>query len=72
MHVLKALYDNDVVDDEIILAWHGRPGTGKALGVLPADAEKVRKAAAPFVEWLEEEAEEDDSDEESEEEDLPQ
>lgn len=68
MHVLKAMYDNDVVAEEIILAWHGRPGTGKALGVLPADAEKVRKAAAPYVEWLEEEADES-SEEESEEED---
>lgn len=68
MHVLKALYDNDIVAEEIILAWHSRPGTGKALGVLPADAEKVRKAAAPYIEWLEEEAEED-SEEESDEDD---
>ena len=68
MHVLKSMYDNDIVAEEIILAWHSRPNMGKALGVLPADGEKVRKAAAPYIEWLEEEAEES-SEEESEEED---
>lgn len=64
LHVLKALYDEDIVEEEIITAWHAHPGTGKALGVPAAAAEKVRKAAAPFVEWLEEA----ESDEESEEE----
>lgn len=67
MHVLKALCDNEIVEEDIILAWHGRPSTGKALGVLPADAEKVRKAATTYVEWLEEEAEEDSDSEEEEE-----
>ena len=69
MHVLKALYDHDIVAEEILFAWHARPGTGKALGVLPADAEKVRKAAAPYIEWLEEEAEEDSEEEDSDDED---
>ena len=66
MHVLKALCDNEVVEEDIILAWHGRPGTGKALGVLPADAEKVRKAATTYIEWLEEEAESESESEEEE------
>jgi len=65
--VLTALYENDIVEDDIILAWHNHGGTAKSLGVLPADAEKVRKAAAPFVEWLEEEGE-SESEEESDEE----
>jgi translation initiation factor 5 len=64
--VLTALYENDIVEDDIILAWHNHTGTAKSLGVLPADAEKVRKAAAPFVEWLEEE---EDTGTESEDED---
>ena len=70
MHVLKAMCDNEIVEEDIILAWHSRPAMGKALGVLPADAEKVRKAATTYIEWLEEEAEdESDSEEGSDEED---
>ena len=64
MHVLKALYDEDIVEEDIILAWHARPSTGKALGVTPVAAEKVRKAAAPFVGWLEEASDEESDDEE--------
>lgn len=62
VHVIKALYDEDIVDEDIIVAWHARPSTGKALGVAAGAAEQVRKAAGPFVAWLEEA----DSDDESE------
>lgn len=47
--MLTALYENDIVEDDIILAWHNHGGTAKSLGVLPADAEKVRNKPAPQV-----------------------
>lgn len=68
-HVLKYLYDEDVVEEAVILKWYGAKSRG--------DAAKVKEAAKVFVEWLEnadeeseeddEESEEDGDDEESEE-----
>lgn len=63
--VLKALYDLDLVEDEIIVAWGGKEDAGKILNV-PVEASKaMRKVAAPVVDWLQEdEDEEDDEDDE--------
>ncbi len=61
--VLKALYDDDVVEEDIILAWHDKAGAGAVVGVSPAAGAAVREAARPFVEWLRE-AESDESDDE--------
>lgn len=62
--VLKYLYENDLADDEVILAWAGKEDAAKGLGV-PADAAKaVRKVAAPVVEWLQEDEDEDEEDDE--------
>ena len=71
---LKALYDEDLAEEEIVLAWAGRPDAAKALGVDADGAKAVRRAVAPVVEWLkegeegssEEEEEDDDDDEEEE------
>lgn len=60
---LQALYDEDIVDEALILAWYGKPTAGKVLGIPPAAAEAVRKAAAVFVKWLEDAEDEEDSDE---------
>lgn len=65
---LKALYDEDLVEEDIILAWAGRSDAAAALGVEPRDARAVRQAVAPVVEWLRE-GEEDSDEEEEEEED---
>lgn len=76
--VLKALYDNDVVDEETLLFWAAHPTRDF---VRKSFAEEIRKVAAPFLKWLEEadtesdedddEDDEDDSDEESDEDDEP-
>lgn len=63
--VLKIMYDEDLADEEVILAWDGKSDAAKIVGVAPNQAEPVRKAAAPFVEWLQAD---DDEDEESDEE----
>lgn len=62
MHVLKALYDEDIVDEDLITAWHAREGTGKALGVPASAAKQIREASAPFVDWLAEADSDEDSD----------
>lgn len=51
---LKALYDADLVEEDIILAWAGRSDAAKALGVGAEGAGAVRKAVAPVVDWLRE------------------
>ena len=61
--VLKVLYDEDVVEEDIILAWHAKAGAGAVVGVAPAAGAAVREAAQPIVDWLRE-AESDDSEEE--------
>lgn len=66
---LKALYDEDLVDEEIILAWADREEAAKALGVDADGARGVRKAVAPVVEWLRENEEDSDEEGSDEEED---
>lgn len=62
--VLKELYDSDIVAEELILAWYHKAGAASVLDV-PADAAKrVRDAAKPFVDWLEQETESESDDEE--------
>lgn len=65
-HVLKHLYDEDIVEEEVFLKWHA----GKFRG----EAAKVKDASKVFIKWLqtaeeEESEEEDDEDEEDEDED---
>lgn len=45
--------------------WYEKEGAAKVLGVPPEAAAAVRKAAKPFVDWLEEASdEEEESDDE--------
>jgi len=62
--VLKALYDADLVEEDLILAWYRKTNAGGVLDVPESAAKEVRAAAKPFVEWLEEasDSEEDDED----------
>jgi len=54
------MYDEDLAEDEIIVAWGGKEDAAKGLGVKAAAAAAVRKAAAPIIEWLQEEEDEED------------
>lgn len=60
--VLQALYDEDIVEEDLIVAWHAKPSAGKVLGVDASAAAAVREAAKPFVEWLEEAESDEESD----------
>jgi len=56
--ILQALYEEEVVDEETILLWADSPPESSWL-VHKDVATKVRKAAAPFIQWLKNAAEED-------------
>lgn len=64
-HIIKALYDNDVVEEEVILAWGEKPSKKYVSKEL---CEEIIKIAKPVLEWLKE-AEEDDGDDEDDEDD---
>jgi translation initiation factor 5 len=67
---LKALYDADLAEEDIILAWADRADAAKVLGVSPDEASAVRKGVEQVVQWLQEaESDEDDDDEEEDDED---
>lgn len=57
-HILKGLYDEDVVDEEILLAWHAKKSKGETL--------KVKEAAKVFIDWLKNAEEESDEEDEEE------
>jgi eIF4-gamma/eIF5/eIF2-epsilon len=60
---LKMLYDTDVIEEEVIVAWYDKATAAGILGVPAAAAKAVRDVTKPFVEWLkqdEEDSEEDD------------
>ncbi|KAF7588422.1 hypothetical protein BBP40_005720 [Aspergillus hancockii] len=62
--ILLRLYENDIIAEETLKAW-GAKASKKYVDI--STSKKVRKAAEPFLEWLEN-AEEEDSEEESDDE----
>lgn len=55
--ILMALYDNDIISEETIIDW----GSKVSKKFVPKDvSKKVRKAAKPFIKWLQEADEESD------------
>jgi translation initiation factor 5 len=48
--IFKLFYDADIVEEEIILAWHEK-ATKKFAGDKEL-AKKVREAAQPLIDWL--------------------
>ncbi|KAI9143955.1 eukaryotic translation initiation factor 5 [Paraphysoderma sedebokerense] len=66
--ILKVLYDEELVDEEVFLAWGEKPSK-KYVGKRKI-AEEILEKAKPFLDWLqtaeseEEESEEEDSEEE--------
>eukprot|EP00955_Chlamydomonas_euryale_P108830 365882-Chlamydomonas_euryale.AAC.4 len=65
----QVMYDEDLADEEIILAWASKDDAAKALGVSPEAAAAARAAAAPVVEWLEEADDDEDEDDQDDEDD---
>ncbi|RKO92134.1 domain found in IF2B/IF5-domain-containing protein [Blyttiomyces helicus] len=60
--ILKALYDEDLVEEEVLLAW-GEKASRKY--VEKKVSKEIREKCAPFLTWLQE-AEEEESDDEEE------
>lgn len=61
-HILKAFYDEDILDEEVILEW-GKKVSKKY--VSKEMSEQIHKKAEPFLTWLKE-AEEESEDEDDE------
>jgi len=63
-HVLKLLYDTDLVDEDVILKWHDKANAAKEMGVDAGTAAELRKISFPVVDWLRTAESADESDEE--------
>jgi translation initiation factor 5 len=61
--ILMAYYENDLASEETITNW-GTKASKKYVAL--SDSKKVRKAAEPFLKWLEEADSDEDDDEEEE------
>nr|CAG4647884.1 EOG090X05QT [Moina brachiata]SVE92994.1 EOG090X05QT [Moina brachiata] len=61
-HILKAIYDLDLVDEEVILEWGSKPSRKYVSKELNAD---ILAKASPFLKWLKEAEEESDESEDS-------
>ncbi len=60
--ILQLYYHHDLVSEEVVTKW-GKKASKKYVDL--ATSKKVRKAAEPFIEWLEQaESEEEESEEE--------
>jgi len=61
-HILKMLYDCDIVEEEVLLDWAQKPSRSKHVSKeLSAD---IHTKAQPFIKWLKEAEEESEEDEE--------
>jgi translation initiation factor 5 len=58
-HILKTLYENDVLEENTLIAWFDAPPEASWL-VNKDVAAEVRAKAKPFIEWLRSAEEEDD------------
>ncbi|BFZ11699.1 hypothetical protein BsWGS_14738 [Bradybaena similaris] len=63
-HILKALYDLDILEEAVILEWAKKPSKKY---VTKEQCAQIQKEAHAFVNWLEQAEEESDDDEEEEE-----
>jgi len=62
-HILKALYDSDIAEEEAILDWARKPSKKD-------NSIEIRAKADPFIKWLAEAEEEDESTDEDDDGDL--
>ncbi|XP_060070518.1 eukaryotic translation initiation factor 5-like [Ylistrum balloti] len=66
-HILKALYDSDILEEEVILDWDKK--VSKKYVQDKKVVQEIHEKAAPFIKWLKE-AEEEDSESEEEDENI--
>ena len=64
--LLKMLYEEDLVEDAVIIGWGGAPKVAKKHGVDEESATKIRAACEKVLEWLEEDSDEEEDDEDDE------
>ncbi|KAK6767118.1 hypothetical protein RB195_026487 [Necator americanus] len=64
-HIIKALYDNDICEEEAILAWGEKPSSKY---VTKTQSKKIVQKCEAVLTWLREAEEEDDDEEESDDE----
>ncbi|KAH7815258.1 Translation initiation factor 5 [Monocercomonoides exilis] len=73
-HILNCLYQKDLVDDAMILAWHQNVPVSLRYGISEEDAQKTREKSTAFIDWLngedEEEQVEDQAEEDNDSEDI--
>lgn len=62
-HILKELYDNDILEEEVLLDWAKKVSKKY---VSKAVAQEIHDKAAPFIKWLAEAEEEESSEEDDE------
>ena len=63
VEILKVLYDEDVLEEEIIMKWGADPKSAARFGVeLEETSQLVRKQVKPFLEWLATADDDSDSD----------
>lgn len=60
-HIIKALYDNDLVEEEVLLAWGEKPSKKYIKKKL---CEEIINKAMPVLDWLKNAEEDESSDEE--------
>lgn len=65
-HILKAFYDLDILEEEVVIDWAKKVSKKYVSKEL---AQEIRDKAAPFIKWLQEAEEEDSEEEDDEEED---
>lgn len=63
-YILKAFYDADILEEEVILEWSNKVSKKYVAKEL---AHEIHEKASPFIKWLQE-AEEEESESEEEEE----
>jgi len=57
-HILKGLYDEDILEEEALVKWHEKKSKGDTL--------KIKEASTVFITWLKSAEEESEDDEEEE------
>ncbi|XP_065883078.1 eukaryotic translation initiation factor 5-like [Dysidea avara] len=62
-HILKALYDSDLVEEEVFFEWHTKHYAKEEQIIAAEVATKMRSIATPVIEWLRSAEEESSSDE---------
>lgn len=67
MAILKCLYDQDIIDENVIIDWGSKPSKKY---VSKEESQKILKEAQPFIKWLEEADEESDESEEDVDEEI--